>query len=79
MTAAVLDQFDRYLRYLPRDVALWRALRDACVATGVPDLEHPARWACWTLYGDPGWQTGADPVRRFIRRLDLRRNRVPKR
>jgi CHAT domain-containing protein len=65
---AVLDQFERYLRYLPRDVALQRALLDV-------RTEHPARWGCWALYGDPGRQTGAGPVRRVTRRhVDQWRN-----
>jgi CHAT domain-containing protein len=71
--AAVLNRFDRYLRYLPRDVALQQAQLDVCTSvpgtpTNVADLDHPARWACWTLYGDPGWQTAVGPVRRFVRR-----------
>jgi CHAT domain-containing protein len=77
MAAAVLDRFDRYLRYLPRDLALRRALAEARTATDIPHLDHPARWACWTLHGDPGWQTAAGLVRRFVhRQLDQRRHRV---
>lgn len=71
--AAVLDAFDRYVRYLPRDAALQHAQVDVC--NGVPDPPkdvplptHPARWACWTLYGDSGFQTKAGPVRRWLRR-----------
>lgn len=64
--AGVLDRFDRYLRYLPRDVALQRAQLELCAAE--PAVAHPARWACWTLYGDPGWQTSAGPLRRVARR-----------
>ncbi|MDQ2881915.1 MAG: CHAT domain-containing protein [Actinomycetota bacterium] len=82
VAAAVLDRFDRYIRYLPRDLALQQAQRD--VYRGAPDApvdlpapDHPARWACWTLYGDSGWQTGVGPVRRSLRRgLDQRRRRV---
>ena len=71
--AAVLDQFERYLRYLPRDIALQRALLDQ-------RTDHPARWGCWTLYGDPGWQTGAGLVRRVTRRnFDRRRNHAGQR
>jgi len=69
VAAGLLDQFEHYLRYLPRDVALQRAQLDVC-AGRVPHAgspEHPARWACWTLYGDAGWQTGAGPVRRWLR------------
>jgi CHAT domain len=75
VTAAVLDRFDRYLRYLPRDVALQRAQLDVCEGrAGSPDGAHPAHWACWTLYGDPGWQAGAWPLVRLLhRRLDQRR------
>jgi CHAT domain-containing protein len=64
--AGVLDRFGRYLRYLPRDVALHRAQVDLCADE--PELAHPARWGCWTLYGDPGWQTGAGALRRVARR-----------
>jgi CHAT domain-containing protein len=73
VAATVLDRFERYLRYLPRDLALQRAQLDVCrgvsgVPVSIPDIDHPARWACWTLYGDSGWQTGAGPVRRLLRR-----------
>ncbi|WP_020608205.1 CHAT domain-containing protein [Actinokineospora enzanensis] len=77
--AAVLDRFEHYLRYLPRDLALHRAHRDIArghlrLPTGGLDPTHPAAWACWTLYGDPGVQTGAGPIRRRIRgTLDDRR------
>lgn|GEM_PF-2187464 len=73
VAASVLDRFQRDTRRLPRDLALQRALR--AVYDGapgapleLPDFAHPARWACWTLYGDPGWQTGAGKIRRFFRR-----------
>ncbi|MEA5362909.1 CHAT domain-containing protein [Amycolatopsis sp., V23-08] len=70
----VLDRFERYVRYLPRDVALQRAQLDLCRET--PALGHPAHWACWTLYGDPGLETAAGPLRRFARRIfDPVRNR----
>lgn len=79
VAAAVLDQFERYLRYLPRDMALQRAQLELCERRagppdGLSDRDHPARWACWTLYGDSGWQAGAGPLRRLLRRrLDQRR------
>jgi CHAT domain-containing protein len=77
MAGRLLDRFERYLRYLPRDVALQRAQRDAHRgvlvrpedAPHVPNVRHSAWWSCWTLYGDPGWQTGAGPIRRAVRRL----------
>ncbi len=79
VAAAVLDRFERYLRYLPRDAALQRAQLDVCEGRagppdGLPYRDHPARWACWTLYGDSGWQAGAGPLGRLLRRrLDQRR------
>lgn len=82
VAAIVLDRFERYVRYLPRDLALQQAQRDVYRgASGTPvdppARDHPARWACWTLYGDSGWQTGAGPVRRLLRRsLDQRKERV---
>jgi CHAT domain-containing protein len=74
----VLDRFERYARYLPRDVALQRAQLDLCrgAPAGETTLDHPAHWACWTLYGDPGLETAAGPIRRFARRvLDAARSR----
>ncbi|ONI84894.1 hypothetical protein ALI22I_30980 [Saccharothrix sp. ALI-22-I] len=80
VAATVLDRFEGYTRYLPRDVALKRAQDDVVRRNVVvhvrvdgdlkplPDQDHPARWACWTVYGDPGWQTAAGPVRRVLRR-----------
>ncbi|WP_156077449.1 CHAT domain-containing protein [Saccharothrix sp. NRRL B-16314] len=80
VATAVLDRFGEYARYLPRDVALQRAQGDVVrgevvahalvddVPTPVPDQDHPARWACWTVYGDAGWQTAAGPLRRLLRR-----------
>ncbi|HEX6346274.1 CHAT domain-containing protein [Umezawaea sp.] len=82
VAAAVLDRFDRYLRYLPRDVALQRAQLDVARGAWDPpaDLEHPhhpARWACWVVCGASDRQTGAGPVRRLLRReLDRRRHRA---
>lgn len=64
--AWVLNRFGRHLRYLPRDIALQRAQVDLCATE--PALAHPAQWGCWTLYGDPGWQTSAGPLRRLARR-----------
>ncbi|MFC7617356.1 CHAT domain-containing protein [Actinokineospora soli] len=57
--AALLDRFGANLRHLPRDIALQRAQLSI--------EEHPARWGCWALYGDPGFQTAAGPLRRRIR------------
>ncbi|MCP2243676.1 TIR domain-containing protein [Lentzea aerocolonigenes] len=57
----VLDAFDRNLARLPRDRALQHALRE------VSD-QHPADWACWSLYGDAGIQTTAGPLRRRLRK-----------
>jgi CHAT domain-containing protein len=69
IAAGLLDRFEHHLQYLPRDVALQRAQLDTCAGWvphgGTP--EHPARWACWTLHGDSGRQTGAGPVRRWLR------------
>lgn len=82
VAATVLDRFERYVRYLPRDLALQQAQLDVYrrapgTPVDLPAIDHPARWACWTLYGDSGWQTRAGPVRRSLRRsLDQRRRRV---
>lgn len=82
VASAVLDRFDRYLRYLPRDIALQRAQLDVARGAWDPpaDLEnphHPARWACWAVCGASDRQTGAGPVRRLLRReLDRRRHRA---
>jgi CHAT domain-containing protein len=64
----ILDNYQRYVRYLPRDVALQRALRHTALEETVPQPEHPARWACWTLYGDSSWETGAGAIVRLVRR-----------
>jgi CHAT domain len=80
VAAAVLDRFERYLRYLPRDLALQQAQLDLCdgaadLPSHHPGYGHPARWACWALYGDSGWQAGAGPLRRRLRRrLSQRRH-----
>jgi len=68
VTTAVLDRFEHYLRFLPRDVALQRAQLDVragrvAPAAAVPEPEHPAWWACWTLYGDSGHQVRAPILR----------------
>jgi hypothetical protein len=81
VTAALLDRFEGYLRYLPRDVALRRAqldVRDRRVRLGadVPEPDHPAWWACWTLYGDSGHQVRAYVVRAPARRSALRIRRL---
>ncbi|MGH3671592.1 MAG: CHAT domain-containing protein, partial [Pseudonocardiaceae bacterium] len=73
VAATVLDRFGRYVRYLPRDLALQRAQLDVCrgapdILADIPAVAHPARWACWTLYGDSGWQTRAGLFRRALRR-----------
>ena len=70
---AVLAGFERYLRFLPRDLALRQAQLDvrdgvAPLSAPVPDISHPVWWACWTLYGDAGYQTSAGPLRRLVRR-----------
>jgi tetratricopeptide (TPR) repeat protein len=64
----ILDRYQRYVSYLPRDVALQRAISHAPLEETVPMPEHPARWACWTLYGDSGWDTGAGTIVRLARR-----------
>lgn len=61
VAALVLDAFDRHLAKLPRDRALQHALIE------VAD-RHPADWACWSLYGDAGFQTKAGPLRRRLRK-----------
>lgn len=68
VTTALLDRFEHYLRYLPRDVALQRAQLDVragrvAPAADVPEPGHPAWWACWTLYGDSGHQVRAPILR----------------
>jgi len=72
VTAALLDRFEGYLRYLPRDVALQRAqldVREGRVALGadVPEPGHAAWWACWSLYGDSGHQVKAPILRASAR------------
>ncbi|MGI5171208.1 CHAT domain-containing protein [Spirillospora sp. CA-253888] len=67
--ALLLDRFQRRLRHLPRDLALWQAIRD--IHTADRDMRHPAHWACWSLYGDSDLQTSAGRLRRWLRkRLD---------
>lgn len=82
VAAVILGRFLRYLRYLPRDQALQRAQLDVIegrcqelFTSGQPlpsGPEHPAYWACWTLYGDAGLQTSAGWLRRTIRRFVAR-------
>jgi hypothetical protein len=72
VAVAVLDRFEHYLCWLPRDMALQRAGRDLRAgrlkaATGVPFYAHPAQWACWTLYGDAGFQARFSWARRLYR------------
>lgn len=78
VAAELLDRFESYAHHQPRDIALQRAQRDICLGTAdaaasVPSGQqrrgrvHPANWACWTLYGDSGFQTRAGPVRRRLR------------
>lgn len=82
VAAPMIDRITWYLHYLPRDLALQRAQRDVyrgalAIPGNIPFTTHPARWACWTLYGDSGWQTGAGLVRRLLRcGLDQRRRRA---
>ncbi|WP_190823205.1 CHAT domain-containing protein [Saccharopolyspora pogona] len=54
VAARVLDGFEKNLRRHPRDVALFRALREEHEQHHADG--HPARWALWTLYGDVGHQ-----------------------
>ncbi|WP_314174763.1 CHAT domain-containing protein [Streptomyces winkii] len=77
VAAELLDRFESYARHQPRDVALQLAQRDVysgAAGEGVlgtrgqdPRRTHFANWACWTLYGDSGFQTRADPVTRRLR------------
>ncbi|MGW8375245.1 CHAT domain-containing protein [Streptomyces sp. ODS28] len=75
VAAELLDRFERYARRMPRDLALQRAQRDLHEgAPGTPTEKdparrHPANWACWTLYGDSGFQTASGPVRHTLREL----------
>lgn len=71
--ADVLDRFERHLAYLPRDLALHRALLEA---SGKPGREHPAFWSCWSLFGAAGFQTRRGPIRRaFAKWRDHAANR----
>jgi len=81
-TIAILSRFRRYLRYLPRDRALQQAqldvLRGYCpeITTAQPPVPRPthlAWWACWTLYGDAGYQTCTCSLVRWLRQLISRR------
>jgi tetratricopeptide (TPR) repeat protein len=70
----ILERFEGYARYLPRDVALQRARQDVCAGMATAPSEdipadHPACWACWAVYGDSGRQTRTGLLRRTVRRL----------
>jgi CHAT domain-containing protein len=78
VAAELLGRFESYARHEPRDVALQLAQRDVHFSAGGDAAPapygrrgtaraHPANWACWTLYGDSGFQTRAGPVRRRVR------------
>jgi CHAT domain-containing protein len=78
VAAELLDRFESYARHQPRDIALQLAQRDiysgaagdrvlGAAGRQDPYRAHPANWACWTLYGDSGFQTAADPVTRRLR------------
>lgn len=71
----ILCAFRASLRYLPKDRALQQAqvaylalARSGGLDGRLPRPFHPAHWACWTLYGDAGIQTGAGWLRRWARR-----------
>jgi hypothetical protein len=58
------------------DVALFLVMRDEdTVDRGGERLlarataTHPARLATWTLYGDPGYQTGRELLLRLLQRM----------
>jgi hypothetical protein len=68
VAGAVLDRFESYARRMPRDVALRRAQLDILrtsrgTPTGLSNMDHPARWACWTLFGDAGREDVPLPLR----------------
>ncbi|HKI04703.1 MAG TPA: CHAT domain-containing protein [Thermoanaerobaculia bacterium] len=76
VASALLDAFQRRLRFLPRDEALRLSQLDLLqgrwrpsAGPSVPNPAHPARWACWSLWGDPGLQTSAGWIVRAFRRL----------
>jgi hypothetical protein len=74
VAGAVLGRFERYAQRLPRDVALQRAQLDILrgapgTPAGLPVMDHPARWACWTLYGDAGPEDGTPMIIRTIREM----------
>lgn len=86
-TRIILRQFQRYLRYLPRDIALQKAQLEVICASN-PEIQqphpksgrvvanpaHPSRWACFVLHGDVGLQTGAGWLRRKARQWQATRN-----
>lgn len=73
----ILDRFEHNLRFLPRDMALQKAVqtylktcqqeKDFVLSRGLINADHPARWACWTLHGDVGLQTKSNWLTRYIR------------
>lgn len=72
----ILDRFQGYLRFLPKDQALRHAqldiLEGRCLElrnSQIPFPGHLARWACWTLYGNSGYQTRANFFTRILRRI----------
>lgn len=78
-TKQILDQFELNLRFLPRDVALQKAILRYLMKCGpydnqeqtidIIDPAHPARWGCWTLYGDSGLQATNNLVTRSVLKL----------
>lgn len=72
---SILNRFQHYLTHLSKDQALQQAQLDIfqgrCLeleGTNIPNINHPARWACWSLYGDAGLQTDSSwPIRAFHR------------
>lgn len=63
----ILDRFQHYLRFMLKDQALQRAQLDYIEGSkhsksGDYFLQqaHPARWACWSLYGDANLQTNSN-------------------
>lgn len=75
VASAILDAFQRRLLFLPRDEALRRSQLDIlqslpdAAALPIPNPTHPARWACWSLWGDPGLQTSRGWIVRSFRSL----------
>jgi hypothetical protein len=74
--AFILDCFQHYLRFLPRDQALQKAQLDflekaqcSNLKSNLPQQDHPARWACWSLHGDASLQTNSNRFNLLGRRL----------